>query len=93
MKKKSKSAACCDVAGALNPSGFQVEAVVSIDERGQMVLPKDVRSKVGIEPGQKLAIVSVEAAGRTCCLCLIRTEDMAGLVREMLGPMVGELAR
>ncbi len=32
--------------------------MTSVDERGQMVLPKDVRDKANIKPGDKLAVVS-----------------------------------
>jgi AbrB family looped-hinge helix DNA binding protein len=37
-----------------------VESIVSVDERGQMVLPKDIREKAKIRPGDKLAVVSME---------------------------------
>jgi antitoxin PrlF len=32
--------------------------MVSVDERGQMVLPKDLREKANIKAGDKLAVVS-----------------------------------
>ena len=38
--------------------GCRVESIVSVDERGQMVLPKDAREKAGIHPGDKLAVIS-----------------------------------
>ena len=43
-----------------------VEAVVSIDERGQMILPKEIRDKAGIKAGDKLAIMSMVQEGRVC---------------------------
>ena len=39
-EKKGKSDNCC-ADNAVD--GFHVEAVVSVDDRGQMVLPKEVR--------------------------------------------------
>ena len=45
MKKTRKDAACCA------PGGFgscKVDSLVSVDERGQMVLPKELRDKAGI---------------------------------------------
>jgi AbrB family looped-hinge helix DNA binding protein len=36
----------------------RVESLVAVDERGQMVLPKDLRDKAGIRPGDKLALVT-----------------------------------
>ena len=48
---------CC-ASSANDQPCCQVEAVVSVDERGQMVLPKEVRARAGIKPGDKLALVS-----------------------------------
>ena len=33
----------------------RVESIISVDERGQMVLPKDLRDKANIRAGDKLA--------------------------------------
>jgi antitoxin PrlF len=66
----------------------KVESVVSVDERGQMVLPKDVRDKAGVRVGDKFAVVSWEKQGRVCCISLVKVEDMAAMMRDMLGPMM-----
>lgn len=89
MSKKLPESTCC----ATPRGGFRVEAVVSVDERGQMVLPKDVRERIGVRAGEKLALVTWEKDGEVCCMSLIRTEALAGMVRALLGPMVGELAK
>jgi AbrB family looped-hinge helix DNA binding protein len=65
-----------------------VEAVLSIDERGQMVLPKDVRQKAGISTGDKLALISWERDGKVCCLALMKVENLSGMVQGVLGPLV-----
>ena len=57
VKKDANKAGCCSP----GPEGFsccKVEALLSVDDRGQMVLPKDLRQKAGINPGDKLAVVS-----------------------------------
>ena len=69
----------------------KVEAMVSIDERGQMVLPKELRDKVGIHPGDKLAVVSMQKDGKTCCISLIKAETFSEMVKGMLGPLMGEI--
>jgi len=69
----------------------KVESVVSVDDRGQMVLPKDVREKAGVHVGDKLAVVSWEKQGKVCCISLVKVEDMATMVRDMLGPMMKEI--
>lgn len=69
----------------------RVDAVLSVDERGQMVLPKDIRQRAGIKPGDKLAVVSYENEGQVCCLWLMKTEQLLGSVRESLGPLMSAL--
>lgn len=69
----------------------KVESLVSVDERGQMVLPKDVRERAGISPGEKLALVLWEKDGEPCCIVLMRTQALSAKVREVLGPVVEDL--
>ena len=68
-----------------------VEAVISVDDRGQMVLPKEIRDKAGIGPGDKLAVVGMEQNGKPCCISLIKVEDLTGMVKSMLGPMMKDI--
>ncbi len=76
---------------ANNPTGccraFRVESLIAVDERGQMVLPKEVREKAHIQPGEKLALVAWEQNGHVCCLMLIKADELAQMVRERLGPI------
>ena len=69
----------------------RVESIVSIDERGQMVLPKEIREKAKIRSGDKLAVVSLEKDGRICCLSLIKVEDLEVMVKSMLGPVMDDV--
>ena len=71
----------------------RIESVVTVDERGQMVLPKEVRRRAGIQPGDRLAIVTSEQAGPPCCIMLVRADEFAARARELLGPMLGELLK
>jgi len=68
----------------------KIESVVSVDERGQLVLPKDVREKAGIKAGDKLAVIMHGPQGGVCCISLIKAEGLAESVRDMLGPMMKE---
>ena len=68
--------------------GCRVEAVLSVDDRGQMVLPKDVREKAGIKTGDKLALISWERDGSICCLALMKAENLSGMVKDALGPLI-----
>jgi antitoxin PrlF len=84
--KKPSEEACGCTPGA----GCRVEAVLSVDERGQMVLPKDVREKAGIKTGDKLALISWNRYGDVCCLALMKVENLSGMVKEVLGPLMQE---
>ena len=67
-----------------------LEAVVSVDERGQLVLPKDLRVRAGIKPGDRLAVVSYRGDdGEICCITLVRAGAVAGAVRSVIGPALG----
>ncbi len=72
----------------------RVEAVVGVDERGQMVLPKELRDRAGIKAGDKLAVVSMDDKdGKICCLSLIKIESITNMVKSMLGPVMDEVLR
>lgn len=77
LRIESKPSSCC-----------QVESLISIDDRGQMVLPKEFREKAKIQPGDKLAIISWEKDGEVCCFTLLKATYLAERVKDLLGPMM-----
>ena len=89
MSQKPSNDECCD--SPQSCGGFKVEAVISVDERGQMVLPKDLRERAGLKPGDKLALVSWERDGVVCCMSLIKTDALSEMVKGVLGPMMSEV--
>jgi len=87
MAGKEETSGCCpETCG----SGFKVQSILSVDDRGQMVLPKDVRERAGIGPGDKLGLVTWEKDGKICCMSLIKADEMADMVKNLLGPMMQE---
>lgn len=88
MAEKEKDESCCSTGQS---SCCRVEALVSVDERGQMVLPKDLREKAGIKAGDKLAVSSWEKDGNVCCIFLTRAEELADMVKDFLGPVLKEI--
>ena len=90
MDRKSKGASCCGPA-AKRFAGCRVESLVAVDDRGQMVLPKDLRDRAGIRGGDKLAVIGWEKEGKVCCLSLIRVEELSGMIKDVLGPLMGDL--
>lgn len=75
------------------PAGHRckVESIVSVDERGQMVLSKELRQKANIGPGDKLAVISWEKEGGVCCITLIKADELVGMVKDVLGPVVEDV--
>jgi len=91
MVGKSEKTSCSgSTCGKL--SCCKVESLISVDERGQMVLPKEIRDKANIKAGDKLALISWEKDGKVCCFTLIKADDFGDMVKEMLGPMMKEMA-
>ena len=90
MKKKAKTGSCFDAAGGAL-SCCKIESLISVDERGQMVLPKEMRDKANIRPGDKLALISWEKDGKVCCISMIKAEDFGDMVKGLLGPMMKEM--
>jgi len=78
--------------GEIGRNGCRVESVISVDERGQMVLPKELRDRANIRAGDKMAVISWEKAGEVCCIYLIRAERLAERVKDFLGPMMKDMA-
>ena len=78
---------CCDPAESTE-SCCKIEAVVSVDDRGQMVLPKEIRARANISAGDKLALICWERNGEICCISMIKVEGLAAGIKDMLGPVM-----
>lgn len=78
MTKKSRcSPGCCKVA-----------ALVTIDARGQMVLPKEIRNKAKIKAGDKLAIITWESTEKMGGICLVKADELNETAKDLLGPTI-----
>ncbi len=71
----------------------KVESIISVDDRGQMVLPKELRKKANIRAGDKLAVTSWEKDGKVCCIFLTKAEDLADMMRATLEPVMKDMVR
>jgi antitoxin PrlF len=89
VKKSGKSSCFGSTCEQMNCC--KVEALISVDERGQMVLPKEIRDQANIRAGDKLALVSWKKDGRVCCFTLIKADEFGDMVRGLLGPMMKEV--
>lgn len=68
-----------------------IEAVVSVDDRGQLVLPKELRVRAGIGAGDKLAAIGWEKDGRICCIVLYPVKHLEEPVKAAVAPMFRDL--
>lgn len=83
MKAVVKSeASCCNVL-----------AVVSIDAKGQVVLPKEVRERAGLKADDRLALIGCEREGKICCVMMVRAHALGGTVSKFLGPMLKDVLK
>lgn len=69
-------------------TSYKVEAIVTVDERGQMVLSKELRDRAGIGPGDKIAKVGFEDKGEICCISFFKVDDLSSMVRAKLEPVM-----
>ena len=69
-------------------SNCKVEAVVTIDSKGQIVLPKKLRERVGFKQNEKIALVTFEKVGVISCVLMIKTEKISGAVTETLSTLL-----
>jgi AbrB family looped-hinge helix DNA binding protein len=68
-----------------------VESIVGIDDRGQLVLPKELRDKAKVKAGDKMAVVSWEKGGEICCIVMIKADGLTKMVADMLGPIMKDI--
>jgi len=89
LAKKGKNKSCCE---AMDKMGCcQVEGLISVDERGQLVRPKETTEKANDKPGDKLAVISWKRDGEICCISLVSAGELGQMVKGLLGPMAREI--
>lgn len=66
----------------------RIDAVITMDSKGQIVLPKDLREKANIKPNDKVAVVACEKEGEVCCIMLLKADRLVGAVTKTLSPLI-----
>lgn len=75
------SSQCC------NSSTCSIEAIVTVDERGQVVLPKELRDKFGIKPQDKFIVATLMNDTSLCCIALIKADSLNSVIVEQIAPV------
>ncbi len=76
LNEEDDKKACC-----------KIVSVMTIDERGQIVLPRELRDKVNIKAGDRFAVVYWEQNNKSC-VSLIKMDDFTGTVKDYLRPVM-----
>ena len=71
-----------------NNDACKIDAIVTMDAKGQIVLPKDLREKADPKAADKIAVVAYEKEGIVCCIVMIKAERLVGAVSKTLGPLL-----
>ena len=59
-----------------------------MDERGQMVLPKEIRDRARIRPGRQAGPDLLGKRRGICCFTLVKADYLAGKVKDFLEPIM-----
>ena len=65
----------------------RIDAVISVDAKGQIVLPKELREKARIKPNDKLAIIGFQKDTEVCCIVMLKVDALENTVKNLLGPV------
>lgn len=68
----------------------KIDAIVTVDAKGQIVLPKDLRERADIKPNDKLAVIGIEKNDAVCCIVMMKTDALGITVKGMLAPVFKE---
>jgi AbrB family looped-hinge helix DNA binding protein len=66
----------------------KINSVISIDAKGQIVLPKDLREKANFSPNDKIAVVTCEKNGEVCCIMMLKADKLQGALTKTLSPLL-----
>ena len=85
MKREEECSSCTDDE---RPCSCSVEGIVTIDARGQIVLPKEVRDRAGFTPGERLMVMLSEKEGDVCCITLVKKKYLDRMASAFMQPFV-----
>lgn len=71
-----------------NDDAGRIDAIITMDAKGQIVLPKDLREKADLKPSDKIAVVAYEKEGKVCCIMMVKAERLTGAVNKTLSPLL-----
>ena len=61
-----------------------IEAIVTVDSKGQIVLPKTLREKAGFKADEKIALITFGDEGKISCILMIKAEQLGDAVAQAI---------
>jgi len=71
-----------------NDDACKIDAIITMDAKGQIVLPKDLRERADLKATDKIAVVAYEKEGKVCCIVMIKAERLTGAISKTLSPLL-----
>jgi antitoxin PrlF len=65
----------------------KINAVVTVDSKGQIVLPKELREKAKIKHNDKLAVFNFQRDNEVCFIVMLKVDALEDTVKDLLGPV------
>ncbi|MET1125171.1 MAG: HgcAB-associated protein [Archaeoglobaceae archaeon] len=70
----------------------KIESILTIDSKGQILLPKELRERANLKPGDRLAVITgCDEKGEICCFILVKAEILDEVVGRAIAPMLREV--
>jgi len=69
----------------------RVYSIVTVDSKGQIVLPKEVRDEFNIEQNDKLVLVGCGKEKDSCCIVIMKADRINSIMAAMLQPIFREV--
>jgi antitoxin PrlF len=70
-----------------NTECCKINAVVTVDSKGQIVLPKELREKAKIKHNDKLAVFNFQRDNEVCFIVMLKVDALEDTVKDLLGPV------
>jgi antitoxin PrlF len=78
----------CDCPTKPDPTKNTLFAVTKIDDRGQIVIPKEIRDSLGWNKSEKIAILTrMNAEGKACCVMLVHVDSLADSIKGFVNTL------
>jgi len=89
MGKKTKSASCCA------PGGFGAARWIPWFRwmTGDRWSSQGTPGKGRHQGGRQTRVITWEKEGKVCCISLIKAEEFGGMIKGLLGPLMGDVLK